>query len=164
MTSVVESHRHKYIYPETPFLMEMRKLRPIDFVIRMVCLKCAVFPSYLWSNILCIVISLQGGKVVEVGECSWCSFNAEHVSLIQIHDHISYMALQLWVRCLFSLCHILLNVILHARTHTTPTSRMLSMCTLTHVSAHANKPAAARQQQKQPTHRCGLPTCTNTAS
>lgn len=77
------------------------------------------FPqSYLWSNILCIVISLQGGKVAEVVACSWRSFNAEHVSLIQIHDHISYMALQLWVRCLFSLCHISLNVILHACTHT----------------------------------------------
>lgn len=82
-------------------------------------LKVLCFPqSYLWSNILCIVISLQGGKVAEVAARSWRSFNAEHVSLIQIHDHISYMALQLWVRCLFSLCHISLNVILHACTHT----------------------------------------------
>lgn len=82
------------------------------------------FPlSFLWSIILSVVISLQGGKVVGVlaGRAASCSrswFKAEHVSLIQIHDHISFMALQLWVRCFFSRCHISLNVILHACTHT----------------------------------------------
>ncbi len=79
--------------------------------------------SFLWSIILSVVISLQGGKVAGVLAeraalcfCHW--FKTEHVRLIQIHDHISFMALQLWVRCFFSHCHISLNVILHACTHT----------------------------------------------
>lgn len=85
-------------------------------------LNALCFPlSFLWSIILSVVISLQGGKVVlaeHVASCSCCWFKAVHVSLIQIHDHISFMALQLWVRCFFSRCHISLNVILHACTHT----------------------------------------------
>lgn len=43
MTGAVESRWHNYIHPETLFLMEMRALRPIDFVIRIARLECAVF-------------------------------------------------------------------------------------------------------------------------
>lgn len=86
MTGVVESRKHNYIHPEILFLMEMRALRPIDFVIRIARLECAVFPplSFLWSIILSVVISLQGGGVVGVlarraASCSCCWFEAEHI-------------------------------------------------------------------------------------
>lgn len=48
MTGVAESHRHNYIHPETLFLMEMRAIRPIDFVIRIARLACAVFSSVIF--------------------------------------------------------------------------------------------------------------------
>lgn len=93
MTGVVES----YIYLKIRFLMETKRLWPFVIKIRIAHPKCAVcFPlSFLWSNILSIVISLQGGKVAKVRPGSCRLLNAEHVSLIQIHDHISFMALQL---------------------------------------------------------------------
>lgn len=97
MTGVVESYRHKYIYLKIRFLMETKRLWPFVIKIRIAHPKCAVcFPlSFSWSNILSIVISLQGGKVAKVRPGSCRLLNAEHVSLIQIHDHISFMALQL---------------------------------------------------------------------
>lgn len=100
-------------------------------------LNALCFPlSFLWSISFSVVISLQGGKVVAVlaeqaASCSCRRFKAEHVTLIQIHDHISFMALQLWVRCFFSHCHISLNVILHACTH--PPIPHTCTCALTHV-------------------------------
>lgn len=101
MIAVGESHGHNHIHPKTLFLMEMRELRPIDFVIRIACLEYTVFPlSFLWSILLSVAISLQGGKVVRglaqhatFCPCRW--FKSEHIILIQIHDHISFMALQL---------------------------------------------------------------------
>lgn len=48
MTAVVESQRNNYIHPETLFLMEMRVLRPIDFVIRIACLERAVVSSVIF--------------------------------------------------------------------------------------------------------------------
>lgn len=59
ITCVAESH--KYIYPETPFLMETRNLQPPDFATRILALKV----SFLWNNIPCIVVNL---KAVKVGE------------------------------------------------------------------------------------------------
>lgn len=76
MTGVVESHRHEYIYLKIPFLMETKRLWRVVIKIRIAHPKCAVgLPlSFLRSNILPIVISLQGGKVIEV--------RAERLSLI----------------------------------------------------------------------------------
>lgn len=48
MTVAVESQRHNYIHPKTLFLMEMRALQPIDFVIRIARLECAVFSSVIF--------------------------------------------------------------------------------------------------------------------
>ena len=99
------------------------------------------FPlSSRWSIISSIVISLRGGKVAGMPgalprAAATAAFKAEHVSLIQIHDHISFTALQLWVRCFLSRCHILLNVILHACTHTLkkPHTSTPGTCTLAHM-------------------------------
>lgn len=43
MTGVAESQRHNYIHPKILILMEIRALRLIDFVIRIVRLESAVF-------------------------------------------------------------------------------------------------------------------------
>lgn len=48
MIAVGESQRHSSIHPETLFLMEMRALRPIDFVIRIARLEYAVFSSVIF--------------------------------------------------------------------------------------------------------------------
>lgn len=48
MTGVAESQRHNYIHREILVLMEMRALRPIDFVIRIARLQCAVFSSVIF--------------------------------------------------------------------------------------------------------------------
>lgn len=78
------------------------------------------FPlSFLWSILLSVVISLQGGEGSQAEHAASCfscrRFKAEHISLTQIHDHISFMALQLWVRCFLSRRHVSPNVILQAR-------------------------------------------------
>lgn len=106
------------------------------------------FPlSFLRSIIPSVVISLQGGKVAgalasraAAASFSFSRFAAEHTGLIQIHDHISFMALQLWVRCFFAHRHVSRNVILHACTPPTPPPTRtphtirgaLSVCVLTH--------------------------------
>lgn len=60
----------------------------------------------------------------------------EHVSPIQILVHISFMALQLWVRCFFSHCHISVNVILHACTHTLIHHIQILVNTHEHIHTH----------------------------
>jgi len=50
MIAMGESQRHNYIHPETLFLMEMRALRPIDFVIRIARLEYVVFSSVIFPE------------------------------------------------------------------------------------------------------------------
>lgn len=99
MIAVGESQKHGYIHPETLFLMEMRALRPIDFVIRTSRLEYAVFSSVIFVEYpfeRCNQPSgWEGSQAEHAASCSCHCFKAEHISLIQIHDHISFMALQL---------------------------------------------------------------------
>lgn len=99
MIALGESQKHSYIHPETLFLMEMRALRPIDFVIRIARLEYVVFSSVIFVEYpfeRCNQPSgWEGSQAEHAASCSCHCFKAEHISLIQIHDHISFMALQL---------------------------------------------------------------------
>lgn len=92
-------------------------------------LNVTCFPlSFLWSNILCIVISLQGGKVVDVG----ASFNAKpNTDSWSYFFHGTSIMSQMFLLPLphFAKCHF---TCMH--THPpTPHTSTLSMCTRTHM-------------------------------
>lgn len=126
------------------------------------------FPlSFLWSILLSVAISLQGGKVVRglaqhAASCPCRWFKAEHISLIQIHDHISFMALQLWVRCFLSAATFCqMSPCMHAHAPTKRHRQALGALSHAHECSCRQRHCRRGQSDKQATRMTCAVTCSN---